>query len=42
MIVSMLESAGAVVPFQPAVRIVLAKAGLDGHDRGVKVMRFRL
>jgi methylmalonyl-CoA mutase cobalamin-binding domain/chain len=23
---------------QPAVRIVLAKVGLDGHDRGVKVV----
>ena len=29
-----LESADAAVHSQPAVRIVLAKIGLDGHDRG--------
>jgi len=26
---------------QPALRIVLAKVGLDGHDRGVKVVGLR-
>ena len=26
------------MPSSPPIRVVLAKVGLDGHDRGVKVV----
>lgn len=29
---------GAVSPAQPRARVVIAKPGLDGHDRGAKVI----
>jgi methylmalonyl-CoA mutase C-terminal domain/subunit len=30
--------AGIIVPMKRAIRLLLAKPGLDGHDRGVKVV----